>query len=161
MSCEHTERTKMGPGFDVYGIGTSENFVYPNDQEMEDTASSPVQVVGETVPESDVPSLGLTPQDSLSADRSHHGVILRICFPAELVLTMVRPIWGQPRPRLARGWRRCPPSPGRLCKRNFRCFQRHTRRSLTPISCAPFVHATFWQSFASDRFTGRVLALAE
>ena len=68
MSQEQTERTKLGPGFDVYGVGTSENFVYPNDQEMEDTASSPVQVVGETVPESDVPSLGLTLQDSLSAE---------------------------------------------------------------------------------------------
>ena len=68
MSHEQTERTKLGPGFDVYGVGSSENFVYPNDQEMEDTASSPVQVVGETVPESDVPSLGLTPQDSLSAE---------------------------------------------------------------------------------------------
>ena len=35
---------------------------------MEDTASSPVQLVGEVVPESDVPSLGLTPTDPLTAE---------------------------------------------------------------------------------------------
>ena len=68
MSQEYAERTKLGPGFNVYGVGTEENIVYPDDQDMEDTASSPVHVVGETVPETDVPSLGLTPQDSLSAE---------------------------------------------------------------------------------------------
>ena len=35
---------------------------------MEDTASGPVQIVGETVPETDVPSLGLTPQEIISAE---------------------------------------------------------------------------------------------
>ena len=68
MSHDPTERTKLGPGFDVYGVETDINQGYPNDLEMEDTASSPVQVVGEVVPESDVPSLGLTPTDPLSAE---------------------------------------------------------------------------------------------
>ena len=68
MSHDPTERTKLGPGFDVYGVETDINQGYPNDLEMEDTASSPVQFVGEVVPESDVPSLGLTPTDPLSAE---------------------------------------------------------------------------------------------
>ena len=68
MSHDPTERTKLGPGFDVYGVETDINQGYPNDLEMEDTASSPVQCVGEVVPESDVPSLGLTPTDPLSAE---------------------------------------------------------------------------------------------
>ena len=61
MSQECTERTKLGPSFNVYGVGIEENIVYLDDQNMEDTASSPMRVVGETVPKSDIPSLGLTP----------------------------------------------------------------------------------------------------
>ena len=68
MSHNPTEQTKLGPGYDVYGVETETNAPYPNDQEMEDTASSPVQLVGEVVPESDVPSLGLTPTDPLTAE---------------------------------------------------------------------------------------------
>ena len=40
MSHNPTERTKLGPGFDVYGVETDINQGYPNDLEMEDTASS-------------------------------------------------------------------------------------------------------------------------
>ena len=47
----------------MYGVEMETNAPYPNDQEMEDTASSPVLLVDEVVPESDVPSLGLTPTD--------------------------------------------------------------------------------------------------
>ena len=68
MSHEQMEQTKLGPRYDVYGVETETNAPYPNDQEMEDTASSPVQLVGEVVPESDVPSLGLTPTDPLTAE---------------------------------------------------------------------------------------------
>ena len=68
MSREQTEQTKLGPGYDVYGAKTNTNSFYPNDQDMEDTASSPVQLVGEVVPELDVPSLGLTPTDPLTAE---------------------------------------------------------------------------------------------
>ena len=68
MSREYTEHTKLGPGYDVYGVSAVDEQDEPNDQEMEDTASSPVQLVGETVPESDVSSLGLTPTDPLSAE---------------------------------------------------------------------------------------------
>ena len=67
MSREQMEQTKLGPRYDVYGVETNTNSLYPNDQDMEDTASSPVQLVGEVVPESDVPSLGLTPTDPLTA----------------------------------------------------------------------------------------------
>ena len=62
------EQTKLGPGYDVYGVETETNAPYPNDQEMEDTASSPALLVGEVVPESDVPSLGLTPTDPLTVE---------------------------------------------------------------------------------------------
>ena len=68
MSHEQTEQTKLGPGYDMYGIETNTNSFYPNDQDMEDTASSPVQLVGEVVPESNVPSLGLTPTDPLTVE---------------------------------------------------------------------------------------------
>ena len=60
MSREHTERTKLGPGFDAVGVSTADDQDYPNDWEMEDTASSNVQVIGEVILEKDVSSLGLT-----------------------------------------------------------------------------------------------------
>ena len=41
MSHEQTERTKLGTGYDVFGVSTVEDPDYPNDQEMEETASSP------------------------------------------------------------------------------------------------------------------------
>ena len=59
---------KLGPGYNVLGVSTVEDSDYPNDQEMEDTASSPVQVIGEVVPETDVSSLGLTSTVPLSAE---------------------------------------------------------------------------------------------
>ena len=68
MSQEPTEQTKLGPGFDAVGVSTAVDQDYPNDWEMEDTASSSVRVVGEVVPEMDVSSLGLSPQVALTAD---------------------------------------------------------------------------------------------
>ena len=54
MSQEQTEHMKLGPRYNVFGISTVEDPGYPNDQEMEATASSPVQIVGKTILESDV-----------------------------------------------------------------------------------------------------------
>ena len=68
MSQEYTERTRLGPGFDAVGVSTANDQDYPNDWEMEDTASSNVQVIGEVVPETDVSSLGLTPTVPLSEE---------------------------------------------------------------------------------------------
>ena len=68
MSHEHTDGTKLGPGFDAVGVSTADDQDYPNEWEMEDTASSSVRVVGEVVPETDVSSLGLSPQVALTAD---------------------------------------------------------------------------------------------
>ena len=68
MSQEPTEHTKLGPGFDAVGVSTAVDQDYPNDWEMEDTASSSVRVVGEVVPETEVSSLGLSPQVALTAD---------------------------------------------------------------------------------------------
>ena len=42
MSREHTERTKLGPSFDPVDISAADDQDYPNDWEMEDTASSNV-----------------------------------------------------------------------------------------------------------------------
>ena len=60
--------TKLGPGFDAVGVSTADDQDYPNDWEMEDTASGSVKVVGEVVPETDVSSLGLSPQVALTTD---------------------------------------------------------------------------------------------
>ena len=68
MSQEHTNGTKLGPGFDAVGISTAVDQDYPNDWEMEDTASSSVKVVGEVVLKMDVSSLGLSPQVALTVD---------------------------------------------------------------------------------------------
>ena len=68
MSQEPTEHTKLGPGFDAVGVSTTVDQDYPNDWEMEDTASSLVRVVGEVVLEMDVSSLGLSPQVALTVD---------------------------------------------------------------------------------------------
>ena len=68
MSHEHTDGMKLGPGFDAVGVSTAVDQDYPNDWEMEDTASSSVSVVGEVVGETDVSSLGLSPQVALIAD---------------------------------------------------------------------------------------------
>ena len=68
MSQEYTDGTKLGPGFDAVGVSTADDQDYPNDWEMEDTASSSVKVIGEVVPETDVSSLGLSPQVALTAD---------------------------------------------------------------------------------------------
>ena len=71
MSQEQTERTKLGPGYDVVGVSTVNDQDYLNDQEMEDTASSNVQVINEIVPKMDVSSLGLTLTVPLSAEYLH------------------------------------------------------------------------------------------
>ena len=63
MSRAPTEETKLGPGFDVTGISGAGATIYPNEVDMEDTASSLPRIVGETVPESTESSLGLTPAD--------------------------------------------------------------------------------------------------
>ena len=68
MSQEQTELTKLGPGYDVVGVSTVNDQDYLNDQEMEDTASSNMQVIGEIVPETDVSSLGLTLTVPLSVE---------------------------------------------------------------------------------------------
>ena len=68
MSREYTEQTKLGPGFDAVGISAADDQDYPNDWDMEDTASSNVQVIGEVVPEMDVSTLGLTPTVPLSEE---------------------------------------------------------------------------------------------
>ena len=62
------ECTKLGPGFDAIGVSTADDQDYPNDLDMEDTASSNVQVIGEVVPKTDVSSLGLTLTVPLSAE---------------------------------------------------------------------------------------------
>ena len=72
MSQGHTDGTKLGPGFDAVGVSTADDQDYPNELEMEDTASNSVRVVGEVVPETDVSSLGLSPQDALTADALRH-----------------------------------------------------------------------------------------
>ena len=63
MSHAPTEETKLGPGFDVTGISGAGATVYPDEIDMEDTASSSVRLVGETVPATTESSLGLTPAD--------------------------------------------------------------------------------------------------
>ena len=68
MSQEHTDGTKLDPGFDAVGISTAVDQDYRNDWEMKDTASRSMRVVGEVVPEMDVSSLGLSPQVALTAD---------------------------------------------------------------------------------------------
>ena len=71
MLWEQTERTKLGPSFHEVGVSTADDQDYPNDLDMEDTASSNVQVIGEVIPETDVSSLGLTPTVPLSAEYLH------------------------------------------------------------------------------------------
>ena len=61
----------MGPGFDAVGVSTADDQDYPNDQDMEDTASSNVYVIGKVVPETDISSLGLTLMVPLSAEYLH------------------------------------------------------------------------------------------
>ena len=68
MSHEQTDETKLGPGFDAVGVSAAIDQDYPNDWEMEDTASSSVRIVGEVVGETDVSSLGLSPQVALTPD---------------------------------------------------------------------------------------------
>ena len=68
MLQEHTDGTKLGPGFDTVGINIAVDQDYPNDWEMEDTTSNSVKVVGEVVVETDVSSLGLSPQVGLTTD---------------------------------------------------------------------------------------------
>ena len=73
MSHEATEQTKLGLGFDVTSISGTGATIYANDADMEDTASSSVRIVGETIPESNELSLGLTRSD-VPAEQSTKGV---------------------------------------------------------------------------------------
>ena len=73
MSQEYTERTRLGPGFDVTGMSGAGAIVYPNEVDMEDTASSSPQIVGEVVPQSTESSLGLALADVPTAE-SQPGV---------------------------------------------------------------------------------------
>ena len=68
MSQEQTERMKLSPRYDVFGVSTVEDPSYPNDLEMEETAFSPMQIASETIPKLDVSSLGLTTKVPLSAE---------------------------------------------------------------------------------------------
>ena len=68
MSQEQMDRTKLGPDFDTVGVSTIVDQDYPNDWEMEDTTSSSVRIIGEVVGETNVSSLGLSPQVALTAD---------------------------------------------------------------------------------------------
>ena len=68
MSQEQTERMETESGFDVLNVSGVQTTVYRNEAEMEDTASSSVKLVGEIVPESEVSSLGLSPQEPMTAD---------------------------------------------------------------------------------------------
>ena len=72
MSQNSTKRTKLGPDFDVRDVDGTPTTFYDDEQEMEDKASSSVKIVGEVIPESDIPSLGLPPQDVLSAETLHN-----------------------------------------------------------------------------------------
>ena len=86
------EQTKLGPRYDVYGVETNMNSFYPNDQDMEDTASSPAHLVGEVVPELDVRPLGLTPTDPLIEENHRevtgpHMIVARNPGDAESVST--------------------------------------------------------------------------
>ena len=71
MSHDDTQRTKLGPGFDVRSVGGTPTTLYNDEEDMEDTASSSVKFLGETIPETDVPSLGLTLQDATSTESLH------------------------------------------------------------------------------------------
>ena len=68
MSQEGTERTKLGPGFKILDVNGTPTTVYHNEEEMEDTASRSVKLVGEIVPNLDESSLGLNPQNPITAD---------------------------------------------------------------------------------------------
>ena len=68
MSQEDTERTKLGPGLKILDVSGMPTTVYHNEEEMEDTAPSSVKLVGETVPNSYESSLGLSPQNPITAD---------------------------------------------------------------------------------------------
>ena len=66
MSQDATERTKLGPRFDILDVSGTPTTVYRNEEEMEDTTTSSVKLVGETVPELDASSLGLSPQNPIT-----------------------------------------------------------------------------------------------
>ena len=73
------EQTKLGPGFDVTGISGAGATIYVHDDaEMEDTASSSPQFLGETIPESQESSLGLTPSDVPAGESTRSVTGLRM-----------------------------------------------------------------------------------
>ena len=68
MSQEGTEKIKLGPGFEILDVSGTPTTVYHNEEEMENAASSSIKLVGETVPNSDESSLGVSPQNLITAD---------------------------------------------------------------------------------------------
>ena len=68
MSQEGTERIKLGPGFEILNVSGTPTTIYHNEEEMENAASSSLKLVGETVPNSDESSLGVSPQNLITAD---------------------------------------------------------------------------------------------
>ena len=66
MSQEQTERIRLGLGFKVLDVSGVPTTVYHNEEGID--ASSSVRLVGERVPESNVSSLGMSPQVALTAD---------------------------------------------------------------------------------------------
>ena len=68
MSQEGTEKIKLGPGFEILDVSGTPTTIYHNEEEMENAASSSVKLVGETVPNSDESSLGVSPQNLITVD---------------------------------------------------------------------------------------------
>ena len=67
MSGWENNETPLEPSFSIINVNGVPTTVYSREDEMDDTASSSVKFVGEVVPETDVPSLSLPMQQSLSA----------------------------------------------------------------------------------------------
>ena len=73
MSHDATKQTKLGSGFDEPYVSGTQPTAYHDGAEMEDTTSSFVRFEGETIPESNVSSLGPTLAD-VPAEESTQGV---------------------------------------------------------------------------------------
>ena len=66
MSGWENKETPLEPSFSIINVDGVSTTVYNREEEMDNTASSSVKFVGEVVPETDVPSLSLPTQQSLS-----------------------------------------------------------------------------------------------
>ena len=67
MSRWGNNKTPLEPSFSVINVDGVPTTAYSREEEMDDTTLSSVKFVGEVVPETDVPSLSLPTQQSLSA----------------------------------------------------------------------------------------------